>query len=193
MGRSELEELLPRVVGVLDAVHVPYMIAGSVASNVHGVERPRSDLDIVIDPDATTLDALVDALPRSAYHGSADAAREALRTRSSFTVVDFATATRIDFIMKKDRLFSRLEMDRRVRVELHGCSVYVVSAEDTIVAELEWSKEQGGSKTQIQNAADIVAKRGTALDRAHVERWVGELGLADEWAAAQSVALTPHV
>jgi len=186
MGRSELEDLLPRIVGVLDAVRVPYMIAGSVASNVHGLERPRSDLDIVIDPEPATLEALVEALPRSAYHGSADAAREALRTRTSFSVVDFATATRIDFIMKKDRLFSRLEMDRRVRVDLHGCSVYVVSAEDTIVAELEWSKQQGGSKTQIQNAADILARRGDALDRAHIERWVGELGLATEWAMASA-------
>lgn len=187
MGRSELEDLLPRVVGVLDAVRVPYMIAGSVASNVHGLERSRSDLDIVIDPDLATLEALVDALPRSAYHGSAAAAREALRARTSFSVVDFATATRIDFIMKKDRLFSRLEMDRRVRVDLHGCSVYVVSPEDTIVAELEWSKAQGGSKTQIQNAADILARRGDTLDRAHIARWVTELGLAAEWAKASAV------
>lgn len=190
MGRAELEDLLPRVVGVLDAVGVPYMIAGSVASNVHGVERSRSDLDIVIDPDPATLEALVDALPRSAYHGSAEAAREALRNRSSFTVVDFATATRIDFIVKKDRPFSRAEMDRRVRVDLHGCSVYIVSAEDTIVAELEWSMQQGGSVTQLRNAADILAGRGDALDRAYVERWVGELGLAGEWAKASNISAT---
>ena len=187
MGTSELEELLPRIVGILDAVRVPYMIAGSVASNIHGLERSRSDLDVVIDPDAATLEALVDALPRSAYHGSAAAAREALRARTSFTVVDFATATRIDFIMKKDRLFSQLEMERRVRVDLHGCSVYVVSAEDTIVAELEWSKQQGGSKPQIQNAADILARRGDVLDRVHIARWVGELGLAAEWAKATAL------
>lgn len=188
MGRSELEDLLPRVVGVLDEVRVPYMIAGSVASNVHGLERSRSDLDIVIDPDPTTLEALADALPRSAYHGSAEAAREALRNRSTFTVVDFATATRIDFIMRKERPFSRAEMDRRVRVELHGCSVYVVSAEDTIVSELEWSKQQGGSLTQLRNAADILARRGDTLDRAYVERWVEELGLAGEWAKASSIS-----
>ncbi|MGZ6090173.1 MAG: hypothetical protein ACXWUE_42325, partial [Polyangiales bacterium] len=130
---------------------------------------------------------LVEALPRSAYHGSADAAREALRARTSFTVVDFATATRIDFIMKKDRVFSRLEMERRVRVELYGCSMYFVSAEDTVVAELEWSKQQGGSLTQIRNAAGILACRGEALDRAYIERWVEELGLAEEWAKASAV------
>ena len=190
MGRSELENLLPRIVGVLDAVGVPYMIAGSVASNVHGTERPRSDLDIVIDPDAATLEALVDALPRAEYHGSADAGREALRARTSFTVVDFATATRIDLIVKKDRPFSHGEMARRVRVELHGCSVYVVSAEDTIVAELEWSKEQGGAATQIRNAASILARQGDALDRAYVERWVAELGLTEEWAMASAARST---
>lgn len=187
MGRIELEDVLPRIVRILDEVRVPYMIAGSVASNVHGAERPRSDLDIVIDPDTATLEALVEALPRSAYHGFADAAREALRARTAFSVVDFATATRIDFIVKKDRPFSQVEMDRRVRVELHGCSVSVVSAEDTIVAELEWSKQQGGSETQIRNVAGILASRGDALDRAHIERWVEELGLAAEWAQASAV------
>ena len=183
MGNAVLEDVLPRVVAILDAVHVPYMIAGSVAADVHGLERPRSDLDIVIDPDTEALEALVEALPRSAYHGSADAAREALRARTSFTVVDFATATRIDFIMKKDREFSRMEMARRVRVDLHGCSIYFVSAEDTVVAELEWSKQQG-APMPLRNAAGILASRGEALDRAYIERWVKELGLEAEWARA---------
>jgi hypothetical protein len=184
MAKNELEDVLQRIVGVLEEVRVPYMIAGSVASNVHGVERDRSDLDVVIDPDPATLEALVDALPRSAYHGSAEAAREALRTRSTFTVVDFATATRIDFIMKKDRPFSHAEMERRVAVELAGRRVFVVSAEDTILSELEWSKLEGGSKDQLRNAAGIVASRGDKLDRAYVARWIDELGLAEEWAKA---------
>jgi hypothetical protein len=184
MGIIRLEDLLPRLVAVLDAVGVPYMLAGSVATQVHGLELPRADLDIIIDPDPATLEALVDALPRSAYHGSADAAREALRARTRFGVVDFATATHIDFIIKKDRPFSRSEMDRRVRVELHGCSLYVVSAEDTIVAELEWSREQGASKTSRRNVASVLARHGDALDRAYIERWIAELGLATEWAMA---------
>lgn len=184
MGTAELEDLLPRVVAALDEARVPYMIAGSVASNVHGEPRPRSDLDIVIDPDERSIDALADALPRSAYHGSKEAAREALHARSSFTVVDFATATRIDFIVKKDRPFSRLEMERRVRAELHGCSIYVVSAEDTIIAELEWSKQQGGSRTQLRNAASILARHGDTLDRAYLARWIDELGLTAEWEKA---------
>jgi hypothetical protein len=187
MGIIKLEDLLPRLVAVLDAVGVPYMLAGSVASQVHGLELPSADLDIIIDPDPATLEALVDALPRSAYHGSADAAREALRTRTRFGVVDFATATRIDFIIKKDRPFSRSEMDRRVRVDLHGCAVYVVSAEDTIVAELEWSREQGAAKSSLRNIASILASHGDALDRPYIERWIAELGLATEWALA-----TPH-
>lgn len=190
MGTMELQELLPRIVGVLEAVGVPYMIAGSVASKVHGDERPRSDLDIVIDPDAPTLDALCDALPRSDYHGSLESAREALRAHSSFTIVDFVTATRIDFIIKKDRPFSRAEMARRVRVSLLGCAAYVVSAEDTILSELEWSKQEGGSKPQIHNAVSILARRRESLDRAYLERWVAELQLGAEWALATTLAST---
>jgi len=33
--------------------------------------------------------------------------------------------------------------------------------------------------------AGIVATVGSTLDHAYLERWVGELELADEWAAAK--------
>lgn len=184
MGEARTTELLSRVVAVLNDTGVPFMIAGSFASRTHGVERATQDLEIVIDPSTATLDALIDALPRASYHGDAAEARQALVERSEFSVVDLATASRIDFIVKKDRPFSRAEMERRVPIDLAGVTAFVVSAEDTIVAELEWSKLNGGSETQLRNAAGILARRDAALDLAYVKRWVDELGLAAEWVKA---------
>lgn len=186
MAASGIEELLPRIVGLLDDVKIPFMIAGSFATNAHGVVRPTQDLDIVVDPDRASLEALLEAMPRASYHGDAEAARKALRDRSAFSVVDLATAARIDIIVKKDRAFSRAEMERRVAMELHGVPVFVASAEDTIVAELEWSQRSGGSETQLRNVAGILASRKGSLDLAYVKHWVDELGLAAEWATAAS-------
>ena len=59
--------------------------------------------------------------------------------------------------------------------------MFVASAEDTIVAKLEWSKLSGGSERQRRDVAGILATMGTEIDRAHVERWVRELDLDAEW------------
>ena len=82
-------------------------------------------------------------------------------------------------------------MERRVPIDLSGVTAFVVSAEDTVVAELEWSKLNGGSETQLRNVAGILARRDAALDLAYVKRWVDELGLAAEWAKAEHRATVP--
>jgi hypothetical protein len=43
------EEVVGRVVEVLETLGVPYMVAGSFASNLHGVPRMTQDADLVID------------------------------------------------------------------------------------------------------------------------------------------------
>jgi hypothetical protein len=176
-----LEDILRRVVDVLDEAKIPFMIAGSFASNMHGTPRPTQDLDLVVDLDEAGLEALLTKLPADAYYVDADAARRALLSRGTFNVVDLATSLRVDFIVKKDRPFSRQELARRAAREVHGVPAFVASAEDTIIAELEWSKGVRGSETQLRNVAAILAVRRDSLDLAYVQRWVKELGLEDEW------------
>ena len=62
--------------------------------------------------------------------------------------------------------------------------VFVASAEDTVIAKLEWSKQSGGSERQRRDVAGILATVGAALDRAYIERWVASLDLHEEWEAA---------
>jgi hypothetical protein len=64
-------------------------------------------------------------------------------------------------------------------------SPLVASPEDTIIAKLEWSQMSGGSERQRRDIAGVLAATGSALDRAYVERWVRDLGLDEEWSAAQ--------
>jgi hypothetical protein len=182
---TELEGLLRRLVGALDQSGVPFMVAGSFASTTHGLPRTTQDLDIVIDPpDPSALEALLRALPTDLYYLDVASARDALRHRAMFNVVDLGSGWKIDFILRKNRAFSREEFSRRQAIELLGVPVYVASPEDTIVAKLEWSQMSGGSERQRRDVAGVLATTGNALDRAYVERWVRDLGLTEEWALA---------
>jgi hypothetical protein len=183
---TELEGFLARLVQLLDAAEIPFMIAGSFASTAHGLPRTTQDLNIVMDPaDDAALDALVGSMGPDEYYVDADTARDALRDRSMFNVVDLASGWKVDFIVRKNREFSRSEFSRRMELTLLGVRVFVASAEDTIVAKLEWSKSSGGSERQRRDIAGILVTMGEQLDRSIIERWVRALALDDEWERAQ--------
>lgn len=185
---TELRGLLERIVRALDRAQVPFMIAGSFASSAHGMPRTTQDLDIVIDPPGLdAFDALVASMSPDDYYVDADTAREAFRRRAMFNVVDHASGWKIDVILRKNRAFSRAEFARRTEISLLGTSVFIASAEDTILAKLEWSKQSGGSERQRRDVAGIIATVSGELDRAYIERWVPELDVADEWTEAQKV------
>jgi hypothetical protein len=160
------------------------MIVGSFASTLHGEPRTTRDLDVVIDPSAEQLDELLAALPADRYYVDPDVARDALAQRSMFNVIDSASAWKIDLMIRKPRAFSIEELGRRVAVEMLGVMVPAATAEDTILAKLEWS-HQSGSDRQLEDVRGILRVRGHSLDHSYIERWVDVLEVRGEWERAQ--------
>ena len=175
------------LIGRLDAADIPYMLTGSFASAYHGVPRATQDIDVVIAPTLEALRAFVRGLPSSAYYVDEGTALEALAEEGAFNVIDLAEGWKIDFICRRSRPFSRAEFARRARADLDGVPLYVATAEDVLLAKLEWA-HRGGSARQIEDAAGILRVRQGELDLAYVARWVAELGLDVEWQAAQRAA-----
>jgi hypothetical protein len=183
---TELEGFLERVVAMLDAAKIPFMVAGSFASATHGLPRTTQALDLVIDPATVeAIDTLVGSMPADDYYVDPRTAREAFRHRTMFNVIDHASGWKVDFIIRKNRDFSREEFARRQTASILGVPMYVASPEDTIVSKLEWSRMSGGSERQRRDIAGVVATLRDQLDRTYIERWVHELDLSDEWQQAQ--------
>ena len=72
-------------------------------------------------------------------------------------------------------------------MEFEGLSLFMASAEDVMLAKLEWSK-LSGSQRQIEDAAGILRIRFNELDRDYIERWVEALGVQDQWREALATA-----
>lgn len=176
-------EVFRRVTSALDAAMIPYMLTGSFASSHWGASRATQDIDLVIDPTAESLQKLARLLPPGDYYADLNTALEALARRGMFNVIDLATGWKIDFIVKKHRPFSAEEFRRRRSVVIDGLPLVIATAEDTVIAKLEWAK-RGGSTRQIEDAAGIVRVQAAGLDREYIQRWVRELGLEQEWAKA---------
>ena len=175
-----LEDLAARFFGQLDAAGIPYMVVGSLASSYHGEPRMTRDIDLVIDPSPDALAVLVDRLRDAGLYAEADAARQALAERTQFNVIDPASGWKVDLIIRRDRPFSREEFARREQADLPMGQLQVATAEDTILAKLEWAG-LGQSERQLRDAAGIVAVSGDRLDLEYLDRWAVELGVQDSW------------
>ena len=173
-------ELLASIADRLESAGIPLMVVGSVAGSFHGEPRTTIDVDIVIDPTSESLRRFVDSLPASDYYVSDTAALEAFARRTSFNVIHMATGGKVDLHVCRDRPFSRIEFGRRITVPLFGRPTPVATAEDMIIAKLDWAKA-GESERQLRDVARIVAVSGDSLDMAYLNRWISELDLEDVW------------
>ena len=162
------------------------MLTGSFASVFYGSPRSTQDIDIVIAVTPSQLRAFVEGLPEKEYYVEADAALGALKRESLFNIVDLKTSWKIDMIIRKSRAFSQEEFGRRRLSDIEGVPLHVASAEDIILAKLEWAK-LGQSQRQIDDAAGILKLVGDSLDRSYL-KWVRELDLAQQWSAAKRAA-----
>ncbi len=173
-----------RVIEILDEAGVPYMLTGSLASAFYAIPRATQDLDVVIATEEVGVDQIVHLLQNAEWYVDPDAALEAHRTRGQFNAIDPSSGWKVDFIIRKDRPFSRTEFHRRKRVSLLDLEVSIVSLEDILIAKLEWGR-LGDSALQHRDVLQLLERAWERLDHDYVDEWVTKLGLRPEWENAR--------
>jgi len=167
------EDFLERLIKKLNEQNIPYMLSGSVSSSLHGQPRATKDADIIIAPAEEQLIAFVKSLGDD-YYVNPDAARDAFKNKSVFNVIDIHNSWKADFIIRKNRPFSREEFQRRQKANIMGLDVWVVSPEDVILSKLEWAKNSESSQ-QFQDALGVATVQYDRLDRDYLYKWAKEL------------------
>jgi hypothetical protein len=176
-----------KIRAALELVGVPYFVTGSFASSAHGIPRSTNDIDVVIAPTSDQLNVLLEQFPASDFAKDAEDAFDALRHRSQFQVIDYATMWKVDFIIRQETPFDAARFKRREIVAIAGVRLQTASAEDILITKLWWAK-LGESERQINDAVGILKVQGSNLDVEYVERWVTALELHHQWQAALKAA-----
>ena len=171
------EDALALLLSKLDEYEIPYMITGSFASNIHGLPRATQDADIIIEVERRTLESFLEALG-SGFYWSLEAALDALAREQMFNVVHLETGFKVDLIIRKSRPFGRVEFSRRQPTFYLGANRWFATAEDTILAKLEWSG-MARSERQFDDALNVAKLQRDNLDRAYLEKWANELKIMD--------------
>jgi hypothetical protein len=170
------------VTQTLEQLGIPYAVGGSLASSLHGVMRSTLDVDIVADMRLEHIQPLVAALSKD-FYADDEMMKDAIEHKSSFNLIHYETAFKVDIFIRKSRAFDQMQLERR-RTSVIATdpeqSVYVTSPEDVILSKLEWFRMGGEvSDRQWRDILGVLKTRAGELDLDYLRKWAGELKVAD--------------
>lgn len=172
---SELD-VLKIIINKLESANIPYMLSGSVAANFYTIPRMTRDIDIVVQvqtPDAERIYSLFSG----EFYVDKDTIRNAVIERSMFNIIHNEGVVKVDFIVRKDSEYRKLEFERRRSILFEGTKISIVSAEDLIISKLYWAKDSM-SEMQIRDVKNLL-KTVSGIDSGYMAKWINTLGLED--------------
>ena len=179
---GDILQVMLLVTSVLEKMAIPYAVGGSLASSLHGALRSTLDVDILADLGIEHIQPFVAALTQ-AFYADDEMILDAIIHRSSFNLIHYETAFKVDIFLPKPRPFDRQQLERRQSAVVTPApqrSVYVTSPEDIILAKLEWYRMGDEvSDRQWRDILGVLKIKSGQLDQAYLHRWAAELQVAD--------------
>jgi hypothetical protein len=166
------DELLKKVSEALEKHHIPYMLSGSGALGIHAVSRMTRDIDIVIQLKQTDIDAFLSEF--KGFYFNRTTIEDEIKKRGMFNLIDTQSGYKIDFIIVKDSEYGLEAFGRRQVRESNGINVWVISAEDLIIAKLIWIQDYQSDR-QISDIKSVLLD--PELDKAYLSHWIKKLQL----------------
>ena len=170
------------VIDAFEQLNIPYLIGGSLASALHGTARSTLDTDLVADLQPEQVNPLVEMLLNEFYVDD-EMVLDAIIHQGSFNVIHLSTAFKVDVFITKQRGFDRMQLQRRqleVIVDEPERRAYVATAEDIILAKLEWYRMGGEvSDRQWRDILGVIKVQAGRLDADYLQKWSVELGVSD--------------
>jgi len=169
------------VADALDALHVPYYLAGSAVSSLHGVARSTLDVDVVAALRPIHAAALAKQLADD-YYADADVIADAIRRRAMFNVVHLATMMKVDVYVAATEFdasaLARHRLDSLLRTP--GARQFAIAtAEDVILHKLTWFRDGGQVSERQWNDVIGVLRVQRDLDLAFMRDWAARLAVTD--------------
>ena len=180
--QGEATRITLLVTQTLETLGIPYAVGGSLASSVHGIMRSTLDVDIVADMRLEHIQPLVAALSKE-FYADDEMMKDAIEHQSSFNIIHYETAFKVDIFICKSRAFDQMQLERR-RMSVIATdpeqSVFVVSPEDVILAKLEWYRMGGEvSDRQWRDILGVLKTQEGELDLVYLHTWAKELNVND--------------
>lgn len=90
------------VLDALERLQIEYLVVGSFASIAYGESRFTHDIDVVVQVDESTAEALCREFPGPDWYVSIPAARAAARDKRQFKAIHTLSGNKADLIVARD-------------------------------------------------------------------------------------------
>ena len=159
------DSLTLQVADALLACEIPYLLAGSFASNFYGIPRSTEDADFVLQiaggvsaDFAAKLGAGFELDPQLSFETITGTHRQYLR--------HVRTAFKIELFMLSKDAHDQERFARRCEQNLFGRKVWLLSPEDVIITKLRWAR----SKDE-DDVRDVISVQREKLDWPYIQKW----------------------
>jgi hypothetical protein len=168
--------VLKKVSLSLNELGIPYMVTGSIAASFYSEPRMTRDIDLVVEIKGTDIEKLVKKF-RPDFYIDEKMIKEAIQHESLFNIIHNETMVKVDFVVRKDSEYRKVEFGRRRTIAIDGVSVGLVTAEDLVLSKLLWAKDSQ-SEFQMRDVSNILRTQKN-LDMIYIKRWSETLGIAE--------------
>ena len=180
--QNEPIEITIKVTGVLERLGIPYFIGGSLASTLYGPTRTTQDSDVIAMMRTEHIQQFIEGL-RGDFYLDEELIAETIRRNSSFNIIHRETMFKVDIFIPRLRPFleSQLKRAEEQAFEFDAeVSAKFASAEDTVLAKLEWYRSGGEvSERQWRDILGVPKTQAGSLDLVYLRRWAIQLNVSD--------------
>jgi len=182
--------LIGPFIGRLNALEIPYVITGAIASVIYGEPRLTHDLDVVLMLKVEDTDRFTRAFPSSEFYCPPS---EVLKIeikrpqRGHFNLIHHKTGAKADIYLAGEDELNHWALAHRVALDFEGERMWVAPREYVIVRKLEYFRE-GGSEKHLRDISGILELSSDQINFTQLEEFIHRYGLESEWEKAKGQA-----
>jgi hypothetical protein len=172
----------------LNALGVPWMTVGSIASSSYGERRTTLDVDVVAIVRPSDASRFIAAFPeRDFYCPPVEVIRAECtrKERGHFNIIDEHTIYKADIYIAGETAFEAWAFSHRRELEVGEIPVWLAPPEYVIVHKLEFFRE-GGSEKHVRDIRGMLAV--TDVDVSFLENEITQRGLIEQWRQVRAVS-----
>ena len=163
------DEATVAVIDALQALDVPYILVGSLASNLYGIPRSTKDADFSVQLSPGGIHSILARLGPQ-FRLDPQVSFETVTGTTRYVVSVVGIPFRIEFFCMNDDPFAQERFARRQRSPFLGRHAFVPTPEDVVVVKLRWASSLDRPK-DAEDARGVIAVQGERLDWDYIRRW----------------------
>jgi hypothetical protein len=180
-----LATLLP-ILHAFERLHVPAYLAGSIASFLHRMQQLARDIDLMVDLPEPAIAPLL----KPDYVLDEDEIREAVRTRTSCSLIHLDSLMKVDVILPKREAFDTCIHQLVVQLSLDKNTppIWLASVYEMILFKLRrYCRDEQSHTDGMRGDAEwndvlgMLKVQATVLDLSLLEAWAAALDLTEPW------------